>query len=111
GALYVGISALSGAILPRNRILPTRILLPPALTFGPAHHFLPRIIARMSKPTWGTWRTFIRPRWRGHDTANAHARMSWGRMRKGHASVDGGVLGAVGSAQAATGLKLREALG
>ncbi|KAJ7209089.1 hypothetical protein C8J57DRAFT_1257659 [Mycena rebaudengoi] len=42
-----------------------------------------------------------------------HDELGAGReaVRKGHASVDGGVLGAVDSTQAATGLKLREALG
>ncbi|KAJ7264832.1 apolipo protein O-domain-containing protein [Mycena rebaudengoi] len=115
GALYVGIAALTGAILARNRFLPTRLFLPPALAVGAAHHFLPRTTANV-QAYLGDLEDAYAPALAGaHDTANAHARMSWERageaVKKGRASVDGGVLGAVDWAQAATGLKLREALG
>ncbi|KAJ7292147.1 hypothetical protein C8J57DRAFT_1458653 [Mycena rebaudengoi] len=111
GALYVGIAALSGAILASNHFLVIRILLPPVLALGVAHHFLPRTTA---KANLSHGRLCARA---GRDArygkcvcANALGAGGGGGEKAAH-KCGWGRSEAVDSAQAVTGLKLREALG
>jgi len=115
GILYVGVATLTGSIISRNRILPTRFFLPPLFFLVTLNHFLPKSSQNLSlyfSELEGRYAPSLKEK---HDIANAHTQMTWERAK--HATENGwkrlgtGMEGIVGRVQDATGLKLRETLG
>ena len=115
GLLYVGVSALTGSILARNRSILLRFALPPTLLLLSFDHFLPKTYHNLSS-YFGTLEDKYLPAIaKKHDTAKAHTAMTWGRIKDvtkdGRATLGGGVEKVVHKAQDATGLKFTEVLG
>jgi len=115
GILYVGVATLTGSIIARNRILATRLFLPPVFFLASLSHFLPKTSHNLSlyfSELEGRFAPGLKDK---HDIANAHARMTWERAKEttknGRDSVERIAVGLVGRVQDATGLKLRETLG
>lgn len=115
GLLYSGVAGLTGSILARNRILPTRILLPPVFLFTAANYFLPKTTGNLSTYLGDLEDTYIPEVAQKHDIAKAHSAMAWARLRdataNGRAKLDESAGLAVDKIQEATGLKLKETLG
>ena len=115
GLLYVGVSALTGSILARNRSIFMRFALPPTLLLLSFDHFLPRTYHNLSSYLGSLEDKYIPAVAEKHDIAKAHTAMTWERIRDatkdGRATLGSGVENAVLKAQGATGLKLTEALG
>lgn len=115
GLLYVGVATLTGSVIARNRIFPLRVLLPPTLLVLSLNHFLPKTASNLADYFTSLERTYAPRAAQAHDTARAHTAMTWAMAQdayvKGREQLAGGVEGAVGRVQDATGLKLREALG
>ncbi|PCH42756.1 hypothetical protein WOLCODRAFT_138052 [Wolfiporia cocos MD-104 SS10] len=115
GVLYVGVATLSGSILARTRALPARLLLPPVLLVLSARHFLPKTAANVAAYLGSLEDTYLPALAEKHDIANAHSAMTWERLKEagaeGRVRFERGVLGAVERLEAATGLKLKDALG
>ncbi|KAG6849128.1 hypothetical protein H0H93_011075 [Arthromyces matolae] len=115
GLLYVGVATLSGSILARNRILATRLLLPPLFLFLSAKHFIPQTTENLTSYLGSLEDTYFPTLAQKHAVANAHTQMTWDRLKD--ASKDGrewanrGAVTAVDKVQEATGLKLKETLG
>jgi len=115
GLLYVGVSALTGSILARNRSIFTRFALPPTLLLLSFDHFLPKTYHNLSSYLGSLEDKYIPAVAEKHDIAKAHTAMTWERIRDatkdGRATLSGGVENAVHKAQDTTGLKFNEALG
>ncbi|KAF8884523.1 apolipo protein O-domain-containing protein [Infundibulicybe gibba] len=115
GLLFVGIATLSGSILARSRMLPTRLLLPPAFFLISLNQFLPRTSANIAAYMAELEERHFPVLAQKHDVANAHTRMTWERIKEGTSDakewVDRGAGSAVDKIQEATGLKLRETFG
>jgi len=115
GLLYVGVSALTGSILARNRSMFLRFALPPTLLLLSFDHFLPKTYHNLSSYLGSLEDKYLPVVAEKHDTAKAHTAMTWGRIRDatedGRATLGSGVENAVHRAQDATGLKFTEALG
>ncbi|KAF8153878.1 apolipo protein O-domain-containing protein [Crassisporium funariophilum] len=115
GLLYVGIATLSGSILARNRILPTRLLLPPIFLLASANHFLPQTTKNLSSYLSNLEDTYLPTLAQKHEVAKAHTQMSWEMMKEatkgGRDQVNRGAVVVVEKVQEVTGLKLRETLG
>jgi len=115
GLLYVGVSALTGSILARNRSIFMRFALPPTLLLLSFDHFLPKTYHNLSSYFGSLEDKYLPAVAEKHDIAKAHTAMTWERIRDatkdGRATLGGGVENAVHKAQGATGLKLTEALG
>ncbi|SJL14405.1 uncharacterized protein ARMOST_17861 [Armillaria ostoyae] len=115
GILYVGIATLSGSIIARNRLLVTRLILPPTLLVLSMNHFLPQTTANVSEYFGSLEDTYFPTFAQKHAVANAHTRMSWDMLKdstaNGKQKFDAGVETAVDKIQESTGLKLREAMG
>ncbi|KAJ7176225.1 apolipo protein O-domain-containing protein [Mycena crocata] len=115
GVLYAAIAFLSGAIVARHRALPVRALLPPILGATAFVHFLPKTSANIREYASALEDTHFPEVSRIHETGKAHTGMTWARivdgMEKGREAVSGGVMAAVEKLQAATGLKIMEAVG
>ncbi|PBK68256.1 hypothetical protein ARMSODRAFT_212607 [Armillaria solidipes] len=115
GILYVGIATLSGSIIARNRLLVTRLILPPTLLVLSMNHFLPQTTANVSEYFGSLEDTYFPTFAQKHAVANAHTRMSWDMLKdstaNGKQKFDAGVETAVDKIQESTGLKIREAMG
>lgn len=115
GLLYVGIATLSGSIIARNRILATRLLLPPTFLIISANHFLPKTTANLSAYLGSLEETYFPTLAQKHDIANAHSHMAWERIKEatlnGRDQLSRGAVVTVEKIQEVTGLKLRETLG
>ncbi|RDB18218.1 MICOS subunit MIC26 [Hypsizygus marmoreus] len=115
GILYVGVATLSGSIIARNRILATRLLLPPTFLLISANYFLPETTANLSSYLGSLEEKYFPTMAQKHDVANAHTRMTWERIKdatqNGREWVTHGAVSAVERVQVATGLKLKETLG
>ena len=115
GLLYVGVSALTGSILARNRSIFMRFALPPTLLLLSFDHFLPKTYHNLSSYLGSLEDKYLPAVAEKHDIAKAHTAMTWERIRDatkdGRATLGGGVESAVHKAQDATGLKFKEALG
>jgi organizing structure protein 2 len=115
GLLYVGVATLSGSIFARNRFLPTRLLLPPALFIASANYFLPQTSENLTSYLASLEDTYLPALAQKHDVANAHTRMTWERIKDathdGRAWMKRGAESAVHKVQDVTGLKLRETFG
>lgn len=115
GLLYVGIATLTGSILARNRMLPTRFLLPPVFLLASANHFLPETTGNLSSYFGSLEETYFPSLSEKHDVAKAHTQMTWEKMKDVTASsrdqLNRGAMTAVEKVQEMTGLKLRETLG
>ncbi|OBZ69639.1 MICOS subunit MIC26 [Grifola frondosa] len=115
GILYVGVAALTGSVLARNRILATRLLLPPTLLILSLNHFLPKTTHNISQYLGSLEDAYFPTLSQKHAVANAHTAMTWERLKD--ATTDGrdrameGVTGIVGRLESTTGLKLKETLG
>lgn len=115
GLLYVGVSALTGSILARNRSIFMRFLLPPTLLLISFDHFLPKTYHNLSSYLGTLEDKYLPAVAEKHDIANAHTSMTWERIkdatRDGRATLGGGVEKVVHKAQDTTGLKFTEVLG
>ncbi|KAJ8519807.1 hypothetical protein ONZ45_g3283 [Pleurotus djamor] len=113
--LYVGISALTGSILTRNRGLITRFFVPPLFLVLSLNHFLPATSHNISLYLSDLEDTYFPTLAEKHAIANAHSRMTWERIKdsteNGRSSVRKSAEGAVEWVQGQTGLKIRETLG
>ncbi len=113
--LYVGVATLTGSVLGRNRILFTRLLLPPALFVLSFNHFLPKTAHNVSEYLGSLEERYLPTVAEKHAIANAHSAMTWERAKEATASGRESVTRNVGDVlarlQAVTGLKLQEALG
>ncbi|KAK7018471.1 MICOS complex subunit [Favolaschia claudopus] len=115
GTLYAAIAFLSGSILARHRLLPTRLLLPPLLGSLAFAHFLPKTSHNIRSYAADLEDAHFPSFAEKHDIGKAHAGMAWARLEEGvkgaGESVKGGVMRALEGVQGATGLRVREALG
>jgi organizing structure protein 2 len=115
GLLYSGVAGLTGSILARNRILPTRLLLPPIFLFATANYFLPKTTGNLTTYLGDLEDTYVPEVAQKHDIAKAHSAMAWARLKdataNGRAKLDESAGLAVHKIQEATGLKLKETLG
>ena len=115
GLLYVGVSALTGSILARNRSIFTRFALPPTLLLLSFDHFLPKTYHNLSSYLGSLEDKYVPAVAKKHDVAKAHTLMTWERVRdatkEGRATLGGGVESVIHKAQDSTGLKLTEFLG
>ncbi|KAF5367354.1 hypothetical protein D9615_010274 [Tricholomella constricta] len=115
GLLYVGVATLTGSIIARNRLLATRLVLPPLFLVVSAKHFLPKTTANLSSYFGSLEETYFPSLARKHDIANFHAHMAWDRIRdssqNGRRWVNESAEVAVDKVQEMTGLKLKETLG
>jgi organizing structure protein 2 len=113
--LYVGVATLTGSIISRNRLLPTRLTLPPLFFLVTLNHFLPKTAENLSNYFSELEERYAPILKEKHDIANAHTKMTWEKAKQ--ATKDGrerfgtGVEGFIGRLQDTTGLKLRETLG
>ena len=115
GILYVGVSALTGSILARNRSIFMRFALPPTLLFLSFDHFLPKTYHNLSSYLGSLEDKYIPAVAEKHDIAKAHTVMTWERIRDatkdGRVTLGSGVENVIHKAQDTTGLKFTEALG
>lgn len=115
GILYVGVSTLTGSIISRNRLLPTRLFLPPLFFLVTLNHFLPKTSQNLSLYFSELEERYAPSLKEKHDIANAHTRMTWERAKQATEDsrnrLGAGVEELVGRIQDGTGLKLRETLG
>ena len=115
GLLYVGVSALTGSILARNRSMFVRFALPPTFLLLSFDHFLPKTYHNLSSYLGSLEDKYLPAVAEKHDIAKAHTAMTWERIRDatkdGRATLGSGVENAVHKAQDATGLKFKEVLG
>ncbi|PPQ78563.1 hypothetical protein CVT25_011774 [Psilocybe cyanescens] len=115
GLLYVGVATLTGSILGRNRILPTRLLLPPIFLLASADYFLPKTSGNLSAYLGSLEDTYFPAFAQKHEVAKAHSQMTWERVKEatksGRERLDDGASSAVDKVQEVTGLKLKETLG
>lgn len=115
GILYVGVAALTGSIISRNRFILTRLTLPPTLFIFSLNYFLPQTTHNLSAYLSSLEETYFPTVAEKHAIANAHSRMAWERLKEaaesGKDSVGLGTETALGKVQDLTGLKLRETLG
>uniref|UniRef100_A0A8H7XL84 MICOS complex subunit n=1 Tax=Psilocybe cubensis TaxID=181762 RepID=A0A8H7XL84_PSICU len=113
--LYVGVATLTGSILGRNRLLPTRLLLPPLFLMASADYLLPKTTSNLRAYLGGLEDAYFPAVAEKHEIAKAHAGMTWERVKGAtegaREGVREGARGAVDWVQEATGLKLRETLG
>ncbi|TRM61114.1 apolipo protein O-domain-containing protein [Schizophyllum amplum] len=113
--LFVGIATLTGSILTRNRMLLTRLVIPPAFLIGSMNYFLPQTSANISAYCASIEEAHFPTLAEKHAIANAHTAMTWYRLKdatqSGREKMGDGVLAAVEATQSLTGLKLKEALG
>ena len=113
--LYVGVATLTGSILARNRIIVTRLLLPPLFLVVSAKHFLPQTTSNLSAYLGSLEEAYAPELARKHEVAKAHTQMGWDmvkeRTREWREAANKGVEGAVDKVQGATGLKIKEGLG
>jgi len=115
GLLYVGVSALTGSILARNRSIFTRFVLPPTLLLFSFDHFLPKTYHNISSYLGSLGDKYLPAISEKHDIAKAHTAMTWERIKDatkdGRATLGSGVENVVHKAQDSTGLRFTEALG
>jgi len=115
GLLYVGVSALTGSILARNRSIFTRFVLPPTLLLFSFDHFLPKTYHNLSSYLGSLEDKYLPAVAEKHDIAKAHTAMTWERIKDatkdGRATLGSGVENVVHKAQDSTGLRFTEALG
>ncbi|KJA26504.1 hypothetical protein HYPSUDRAFT_36214 [Hypholoma sublateritium FD-334 SS-4] len=115
GLLYTGVAGLTGSILARNRMLPTRALLPPLLLVLSARHFLPQTSGNLAAYLGDLEDTYFPTFAEKHEIAKAHSAMTWDRVKEttkgGREWIDHGAVVAVEKIQETTGLKLKETLG
>ncbi|KAF9007090.1 apolipo protein O-domain-containing protein [Cyathus striatus] len=115
GLLYVGIAALSGSIIARNRFLVTRLILPPTLLVLSANHFLPKTTTNLREYFASLEDTYFPTFSEKHEIAKAHSSMTWERIKEATASgrehINHGAVVLVDKTQEVTGLKIRETLG
>jgi len=115
GLLYVGVSALTGSILARNRSIFTRFVLPPTLLLLSFDHFLPKTYHNLSSYLGSLEDKHLPAVAEKHDIAKAHTAMTWERIKDatkdGRATLGSGVENVVHKAQDSTGLRFTEALG
>jgi organizing structure protein 2 len=115
GILYVGVATLTGSIVSRNRLLPTRLFLPPLFFLLTFNHFLPKTSHNISLYASELEERYAPSLKEKHDIANTHTRMTWEKLkaatREGREAVGSAAEGTIGRLQDMTGLKLREGLG
>ncbi|KXN90378.1 Mitochondrial organizing structure protein 2 [Leucoagaricus sp. SymC.cos] len=115
GLLYVGVATLTGSILARNRLLVTRLIIPPVFLVASAKHFLPKTTQNLSDYLGSVEDAHFPAFAEKHEIAKAHTAMTWERIKEAtkdtRANVNHGALTIVEKIQEATGLKLRETLG
>jgi organizing structure protein 2 len=115
GLLYVGIATLTGSILARNRVILTRLFLPPLFLVASANHFLPQTTGNLSDYLGSLEDTYFPALALKHEVAKAHSLMTWERVKdatkSGRDQVNHGADVVVEKIQEATGLKLKETLG
>lgn len=115
GLLYVGVATLTGSILARNRLLATRLVLPPVFLAVSAKHFLPKTTRNLTDYVGSIEDTYFPSFSEKHEIAKAHTAMTWERIKEAtkntRAHLNHGAVVVVEKVQEATGLKLRETLG
>ncbi|EJD54477.1 hypothetical protein AURDEDRAFT_156258 [Auricularia subglabra TFB-10046 SS5] len=115
GALYAGVAALTGSVIARNRALPVRVLLPPALLAGALPYFLPHTSANVGAYLRDLERAHAPGVAQTHDELARQSRETWEKTRAAVGSAGArardGVQWAVAQTQQLTGLRLREAIG
>jgi len=115
GILYVGVATLTGSIISRNRLLATRLFLPPLFLILSLNQFLPKTSHNLSLYLSELEERYTPTLKEKHDIANAHTRMTWERAKAatkdGREGVGRVAESLVGRVQDGTGLKLKETLG
>ncbi|KAF8909183.1 apolipo protein O-domain-containing protein [Mucidula mucida] len=115
GILYVGIATLSGSVFARNRIILTRLALPPTLLILSMNQFLPQTTHNIRAYLSDLEDTYLPTFAQKHETGKAHSTMGWEMLKEkvasGRESFGNGVESAVDKLQEATGLKVKEAMG
>ncbi|TFK18332.1 hypothetical protein FA15DRAFT_675361 [Coprinopsis marcescibilis] len=115
GLLYVGVSTLTGSILARNRIILTRILLPPIFLLVSANHFLPQTTTNLSNYLGSVEERYFPAFAHKHEIAKAHSAMAWERAREAYRDarekVGERAVKGLDKVQDVTGLKIKETLG
>jgi len=115
GLLYTGIATLTGSIMARNRSYLARLTLPGALFFVSLNHFLPETTGNLSSYVGSVEERYFPKVAEKHAIANAHARMTWERVkestRDGREWVGRNVDWSVKKVQEVTGLKVRDVVG
>ncbi|KAF9552095.1 hypothetical protein CPC08DRAFT_674493 [Agrocybe pediades] len=113
--LYVGVATLTGSILGRNRILLTRLLLPPIFLVASAKYFIPKTTHKLSSYLGSLEETYLPEVAAKHEVAKAHSAMTWERVKEatknGREQINHGAVVAIAKVQEVTGLKLQETLG
>ncbi|GJE86564.1 apolipo protein O-domain-containing protein [Phanerochaete sordida] len=114
GLLYVGVAALTGSVLARNRGIFARITLPPVLLLLSFNHFLPKTAENVSAYLGALEDKYAPALAEKHAVANAHTRMTWEMLKdktaESRASLGASVESLLDRIQDTTGLKVREAL-
>jgi organizing structure protein 2 len=112
--LYVGVAALSGSILARNRSVFARALLPPTLFLLSFKYLLPKTTHNVSAYAGSLEERHFPELAHKHAVAIAHSQMTWERLREagisGRDRVQDGLESAVRKVQELTGLKVQETL-
>ena len=112
GLLYTGITTLTGSIVARNRSHFVRFALPSALFIVSLNHFLPETAGNLSSYLGSVEERYLPKVAEKHAIANAHARMTWERVkestREGRERAERSVDWGVRRVQEMTGLKLRD---
>lgn len=113
GVLYVGVAALGGSIIARNRFIGTRLLLPPAFFFLSLNYFLPKTSHNVLSYFGLLEETYFPDIAHKHAVANAHTRMGWEMFKEssqaGRKKFTDGAQNLVEKIQEVSGLKLKEA--
>ncbi|KAI0300542.1 apolipo protein O-domain-containing protein [Multifurca ochricompacta] len=115
GILYVGVAALTGSILARNRSIFSRLLLPPAFFYLTSKYFLPKTTQNVSDYASSLEEKHFPTLAQKHAVAIAHSRMTWERFREaginGRDRFQDGLGSIVHKVQELTGLKVEGAIG
>lgn len=115
GVLYVGVATLTGSIIARNRILFTRLLLPPTLFVLSLNHFLPKSSHNLAAYFGSLEDTYFPTLADKHATANARTAMAWEmakeKTKDGRDKLGQGVTALISQVESLTGLKLQESMG
>jgi MICOS complex subunit MIC26 len=109
------VSTLTGSILARNRSLPLRLTVPPALFFLSLNYFLPQTSTNLFSYIGELEDTYVPTIAEKHDISVVHTKMAWEMVKdttRGlRQSVAQGAVNAVGRVQNSTGLRVGDAFG
>lgn len=111
----MGVATLTGSILTRNRTPVLRFLLPPAFFLISLNQFLPKTSANLGSYGRELEERYVPALAEKQDVVVHESRKTWELLKfytqDSREKVSRGVVGAVGSVQELTGLKLQDAFG